>query len=529
MEDEKEAIALKTFYDEVVLAFEEASDKAEDLPSPKSSFLGEVTTWLENATASLISWGIDTRADAGSLAAVEGTALGKQVRFTLGELQEHLENVFNERSAQSAEHESTADEDPMATMSSLIGMLQDFVRPIRMAQASISSEGPYRNLKQQVNDIYDEHIRRQDRPGPPALEQVLTAALHGQSSSRDRVEAQHVFSDQNLPSVASKSGSATSPPMEEATSAKLSVNTENRQQASWELATSSQASHLDSIATDDIWSEVGTALRTSCEINWQGVHFITPHALSEIMPDATVRRILQSLQSVPEQIADATFEDKVLVSCKKILAVCLYARLAPSFFFSLVEGTVSDQQLPIDDSLSLPPSLHNSVRLRSADVDVQSLRRFCNAQWTFTPVRLGSGLDENTVRYDDSAVLPIKCDLEKDLLGRGTFSNVYSVHISPDLHGFSGVCDVTQHLTLNEILILCVESRQICHETVPWGPRWRHKDHEPRSRFKTIEDLESPLSSQPTPYLGVWSEYISSLSLGRHQSSGSDKQRETTY
>ena len=155
MEDDKKASALKTVYDEVLLAFEEASDKAEDLASPKSSFLGEVTTWLENATASLISWGIDTRADAGSLAAVEGTALGNEVRFTMRGLQVHLENVFDERNAQ------LASEDPMAIMSGLIGMLQDFVRPIRMAQASISSEGPYRHLKQQVDNIYDDHIERE--------------------------------------------------------------------------------------------------------------------------------------------------------------------------------------------------------------------------------------------------------------------------------------------------------------------------------------------------------------------------------
>ncbi|KAI4125120.1 MAG: hypothetical protein LQ338_004448, partial [Usnochroma carphineum] len=180
MEGEQARSALKTVYDEILLAFEEASDKAEDLASLEpSSQLREAIIWLENATASLISWGIDIRADAGSLAAIEGTPLETEVRCALCELRIHLDEVFDERSSRSVSHssdspgfalssdpkqgESAADEDPMAIMSGLISVLQDFVRPIRMRHASITGEGPYRNLKHQIDIIYNQHIESRDR------------------------------------------------------------------------------------------------------------------------------------------------------------------------------------------------------------------------------------------------------------------------------------------------------------------------------------------------------------------------------
>ena len=99
------------------------------------------------------------------------------------ELQGQLEKIFEERSvreeASSLPGHATsvvlglsptpygdglaADEDTMAIMSSLIGVLQDFVRPIRMIQALRKQRGPYRNLKRQIDDIYNQHIERRDR------------------------------------------------------------------------------------------------------------------------------------------------------------------------------------------------------------------------------------------------------------------------------------------------------------------------------------------------------------------------------
>jgi hypothetical protein len=184
MTDERQRSALKVLYDEVLLAFKEALDKAEDLISPKpGSHPRKVKTWLENATSSLISWGIDARTDAGSLSAVEGTPLENEVRCTLCELQRQLEKIYEERSFREEvfslpEHATyvvpdlspipygdglAADEDPMTIMSSLIGVLQDTVRPIRMIHALRKQEGPYRDLKRQINDIYNQHIERRDR------------------------------------------------------------------------------------------------------------------------------------------------------------------------------------------------------------------------------------------------------------------------------------------------------------------------------------------------------------------------------
>lgn len=87
MDREKAYVALKTVYDDVLFAFEDALDEAERLPPPENSVRPrELIIWLENATTSLISWGVDIRADTGSLTAVEGLPLGVEVRYTLLEL-----------------------------------------------------------------------------------------------------------------------------------------------------------------------------------------------------------------------------------------------------------------------------------------------------------------------------------------------------------------------------------------------------------------------------------------------------------
>ncbi|KAL8836467.1 MAG: hypothetical protein Q9170_002900 [Blastenia crenularia] len=223
---------LKMNYDEVLLTYEELSDKAEEFASHSlTSELKEAKTWLENATASLIPWGLDIKVDAGSLAAIEGTHLGSEVHRALKELHQQVEAfsrvLFNERGAgdrpQSPERvkgndpgerseggntmsngsklqsfssshrdRSTyeANEDPMAIMSSLIGDLQGLVRPIRMAHASKNNQGPYRNLKRQIDIIYNRHMKGRTSAEIQAQNTVALTML-------DVQDASHVSGDSN--------------------------------------------------------------------------------------------------------------------------------------------------------------------------------------------------------------------------------------------------------------------------------------------------------------------------------------------
>ena len=175
-----ESNTLKGVYDEVLLTFEEATDKAEDLAlSNASSNLRKVATWLENATSSLISWGIDTRVNTGALSAVIGTDAESELRCTLCQLKVQVERLFEDDHAGDvsgpsvinstdsiespsgfARNRTSADGEPLVIMSSLIGVLQDFVRPIRMMHASKSKKGPYQELKRRVDDIYQQHVER---------------------------------------------------------------------------------------------------------------------------------------------------------------------------------------------------------------------------------------------------------------------------------------------------------------------------------------------------------------------------------
>ena len=179
---EKQNIDLKHLYDEIVVDFEEASEQAESLVSQNpNSPAWKVKTWLKNATASLISWGIDVRVESGSLSAIEKTSLKSGIQSLLQEIQDDLKTVLEE-DKRLDEHESfkktmtsgpqnlanyhseeSADQDTIAVMSSHIVTLQDLIRPIRMMHASERQEGPYRNLKQQVENIYKQHLTDADK------------------------------------------------------------------------------------------------------------------------------------------------------------------------------------------------------------------------------------------------------------------------------------------------------------------------------------------------------------------------------
>ncbi|KAL8724607.1 MAG: hypothetical protein Q9166_007854, partial [cf. Caloplaca sp. 2 TL-2023] len=434
MEGEKACVALKTVYDEVLLAFEEALDEADNLASTQTGLQPrELKTWLENATTSLISWGIDTRANTGSLAAVEGTPVGVEVRCRLLELQQNLGGFLDSRSSRwvSSNSDSTeltsspnpikdnliADGDPIANMSSLVGDLQDFVRPIRMMHASQTREGPYRALKHQVDDIYSRYAK------PRAHAESLTHGTNPAVALRDQRSVGDVLPDLGQGSIAPGFSHIDPPSMRGAVFMKDNASTENLQQPIFESAEGIHDYNLDLSSTEDLWGNVGTALRSSCEENWHGAHFIAPKAFSQIMSTMTVRRLLQSLQPVSMQLSGIYTVDSVVLRRCKVLAICLYARLAPLFFCYLMECFISDRQLPIGDDV-----LQIVLSSLPEDIDQKIVRRFCVAQWVFLPVQIR--FDDAPAQYESSAVLPIQCDPDKDFLGHGAFGNVYKVRIS---------------------------------------------------------------------------------------------------
>lgn len=399
MESEK---ALNTVYNEVLLAFEEALDEAENLASTQQP--GERTTWLENATTSLISWGIDTRANTGSLAAVEGTPLGVEVRCILLELREHLGGLLDGHSVQwlttlklasSSKWIHANNGDTMAIMSGLVGELQDLVRPIRMLHASKTGEGPYRSRKLQVDDIYSQYIERkvQDSSQEPH-------SVGGVSPYLDR----RSFRPSSM---------------------KHDASTENMQEPVFESAKGIQDYNQASGPTEELWGDVGTALRSSCNKNWHGADFIASKACSQIMSATTVGRLFRGLQPVSLQTSPTFTEDSVVSRCSKVLAICLYARLAPSFFCYLMECLVSDQHLPIGNEF-----LQTLLSALPENVDQKSVQRFCIAQWVFLAVQVR--LDQAPTHYDRSALLPILCDPENDFLGHGVYGKVYKVRIRSD-------------------------------------------------------------------------------------------------
>ena len=201
---EAQPSVLKGLFDKVLLDFEEALDKAEDLKSVNlDTRLRRVKKWLENATATLISWGIDVRVDAGSLSSITKTPLENEVASILNDLQSQLHKIYEEitslpedaisRSSIHSVEGTSADNDPLVTMSSLIGLLQDTVRPIRMEYASTQREGPYRAMKALIDNMYTERINRRDHSKLQA-----TAHLEG-NPSQSRMKITESLSHRPIP------------------------------------------------------------------------------------------------------------------------------------------------------------------------------------------------------------------------------------------------------------------------------------------------------------------------------------------
>ncbi|KAL8638111.1 MAG: hypothetical protein Q9226_009035 [Calogaya cf. arnoldii] len=409
MEGEKAYVALKTVYDDVLFSFEEALDEAERLPPPITSVQPrELLIWLENATTSLISWGVDIRANTGSLTAVEGLPLGVEVRCTLLELQQRLDAFFHGRGSRWMSSDPgpnkpassldsikdrllITDSDPMASMSGLFGDLQDFVRPIRMLHASQSSEGPYHSLKLRVDDLYNRHVNRE---------------IHTESLTHK---------------------------VDPVAGIGISDSVSNSRSLEDALTRSSQCiSSDDDRSTEDLWAHLGNTLRSVCNESWHGAHFIGPTAFDQVMSATTVRRLLRGLSPVSMRLSGTYIDETVGLRCSKILAICMYARLAPTFFCHLVECLVSDKQLPIaDDFLQL---LLSSL---PEAVDQKLVQRFCVAQWVFLPVQ--SRFDQTPAQFEPSAALPMQCDTERDYLGAGVFGDVYGVGIRSEFQAVNTV------------------------------------------------------------------------------------------
>lgn len=444
MTDEQPSNTLKELYDKVLLAFETASDKAEDLVSLRKS----EKIWLENVISSLISWGIDTRVDAGSLSAIEGNPLENEVRSTLGELQAQL-YIYEGRNFQEVsslsksatpvvpelppipdESGSVAGKSSKSIMLSLIDLLQDTVRSIRMIHASKKQEGPYRKLKQKIDNIYNQHIEQKAQNEPLTSRSSLVNPLLEEDSYLQLANDKEILSHQFESSVSSRPADTSTPFAKGSVIAKSGSSGENKQQSSSEPGIKVQGLDINLSESEDLWSDIGIFLRKNCQKNWEGALFMIPQTLLEIMSDETMKRVLQTMGTRPYAISWRTWLlENEIMDYRKILAICLYARLGPSFFALLLIRRFSDKYLPLENE-----HLQTIFSHFKEDRNLEYLQRFRDSQGAFLPIRLG--LTQSHLQLDDSAVLPIQYDPEHNLIGRGAFGEIYSVRIHLDLHQF---------------------------------------------------------------------------------------------
>ncbi|KAL8870605.1 MAG: hypothetical protein Q9174_003391 [Haloplaca sp. 1 TL-2023] len=419
MEGKIASIALKTVYDEVLLAFEEALDEAENIASHSTGKRSrELATWLDNATTSLISWAVDTRVDDGWLAAVERTPLGFEIRRALLELQQSLGGLMSGRrsrrgssvsassgrvwSSEVIQVDHVENEGSMVSMSALVGDLQGFVRPIRMAHAS--KEGPYRNLKLAVDDIYNKTQPKSEsfagsrtyRPNPAAA-----FADKGPSHIYDSVG--DLLPKLSQSSIASSSSPTNIPSRPKTIAIEHETPTKILQQPNFQSEEGIGDYRQETAATTRdfnvkaiLWINIGTALRKNCQEDSHGARFVTPEVTARIMPQSTIRNLFRVLEPLPVQSMSIA---AVASEYSKVLAVCLYEGLTPPFFGSLLQCLISDHQLPVGEDF-----LQSILSSLPEVIDKQDIQRFCAAQWVFLPVLEHNWSDHMPIQDQDPEV-----------------------------------------------------------------------------------------------------------------------------
>ncbi|OQV10667.1 Protein kinase domain-containing protein [Cladophialophora immunda] len=163
--------ALQDCYNSLIAKIEDfLDDVALEAPAAAST---RASTWLENLLAGLDSWGVDIRASDGSLALIENSPVGFEVRSILLEIDHDLSSpssiitAFTPLKPPSETPDikpDSGDKTKIHSISSALGNLRDLANPIRLVLVTTHSTGPYEVLKSRIDDISAKYQNSASQP-----------------------------------------------------------------------------------------------------------------------------------------------------------------------------------------------------------------------------------------------------------------------------------------------------------------------------------------------------------------------------
>lgn len=173
---------------------------------------------------------------------------------------------------------------------------------------------------------------------------------------------------------------------------------------------------------------VRNALYGKMRLNFEGKKYLPRRDLQAIMSNETVARLIDEDRSLRamENFDSSDFAQNVFLWARHLLAICVYANIPLACLLQLWNYDVRDTSLPLQ------------VSDRPAEVSPVEFDDLTVFQGSFSPHTFSSSEDRPkyaTIRPE--VVVPLNFEPETDLLGEGSFSRVFQIHIDPDHHSFS--------------------------------------------------------------------------------------------
>lgn len=178
--------------------------------------------------------------------------------------------------------------------------------------------------------------------------------------------------------------------------------------------------------TQTLRDEIDRQMQT----NFENRVYVLLNEFIGLLAIAALQRLLQEDESLRSSVKnDITFEKSFVCdisqNARRLLALCVYAGLPLLFLKALRDQGLSDANLPLRPEQC-------SSKLTGAKFNL-----LMSQQWAFLPHRFKNQKD--LLRLEPELIVPICFDSDLDMVGVGSYSNVYRVSINQACHDFLSV------------------------------------------------------------------------------------------
>lgn len=164
--------------------------------------------------------------------------------------------------------------------------------------------------------------------------------------------------------------------------------------------------------------------------NFENRVYVLLNEFIGLLTIAGLQRLLQEDESLRSSVEnDLAFEKRfvrdISQNARSLLALCIYTGLPLLFLKALRDQGLSDANLPLRSEQC------------SSNLTAAKFNLLVSQQWAFLPYRFKKQKD--LLRLEPERIVPICFDSDLDMVGVGSYSNVYRVSINQACHDFLSV------------------------------------------------------------------------------------------